>query len=269
MKRCCVPLAFLLGCAPPAEAPEELDELTAFLFEHFLDEDPALLEEGVANLDTWLIDGMDETREGYSVNNLTQDAIDALPNVHAQIDGNLAGAAVGYPSIHSPQKLITTTITTPSTELYPDSYTGFEREYLTDPDCFIADECEQLATTIDNEIDYTLIQVDVMSKVEYRRVAFERGDVIIERTWLIREPVISADWIELDAQFFLWALLPDEDGNARSLQATWFVYTFVGSDVDEDFAVGLVIDSMAGAAEDLDQWIVDEEAGLHEEDTTE
>ncbi|MBM4365501.1 MAG: hypothetical protein FJ102_04750 [Deltaproteobacteria bacterium] len=264
-----LPLFLLVACKPPAEAPEELDELVGFLFEHFEDEDSAELEAGVANLDTWLIDGMDETREGYSVNNVTQEAIDGLENVHAQIDGNLAGAAVGYPSVHSPQMLIETTITTPSTELYPDSYTAFDREYLTDPDCFIDDTCERLDTTIDNDIDYTILQVEVMSQVQYRRVAFERGDVIIERTWLIREPVISVDWLQLDAQLFFWALLPDEDGNARSLQATWFVYTFVDTDIDEDLAVGLVIDSMAGAAENLDQWILDEEAGLHDEDNTE
>ena len=69
----------LLGvaCGPP-EAPETLDDLSSFLFEHVWDEDEAYLEVGIANLSTWLETNFEATHEGYSVQNLSQEAVESL-----------------------------------------------------------------------------------------------------------------------------------------------------------------------------------------------
>ena len=76
----CLPLAAslaLIACGPP-EAPETLDDLSSFLFEHVWDEDEVYLEVGLANLSEWLEDNFEATHEGYEVTNLSQEAVTSL-----------------------------------------------------------------------------------------------------------------------------------------------------------------------------------------------
>ena len=44
-----------VACRPP-EAPETLDDLASYLFEHTWDEDERYLQPGLSNLEAWLED---------------------------------------------------------------------------------------------------------------------------------------------------------------------------------------------------------------------
>ncbi len=68
----------LTGCKRPPEAPQKLEDLCAFLFEHFDDEESGELEQGVANLEVWLDRHFEETLEGYEVESLTQSSVRSL-----------------------------------------------------------------------------------------------------------------------------------------------------------------------------------------------
>ena len=94
-------LTLAVGCKPPPQAPQELEELCAYLFHHMADEpdeDGAMLEfeAGITNLDAWLNKGnnLENTLEGYQITALDSEAVDALGNQSARGVDELIGAAV-------------------------------------------------------------------------------------------------------------------------------------------------------------------------------
>lgn len=247
----------MLGCAEVVDAPTELDELVGFLFEHVTDEDDAALAAGAVNLDTWLIEGIEETAEGYAVNDLSAEALAAV-GYDAIPDDAIDGAAVGHISIHSPNALVETATSVDNPEIYGGDYVEYERTYNTSLNAFL-DKSEG-ETLLDGEISQIakyagLITVESHSQIQYRWVETEIGWVMIERTWLLEPAKIDPeDWVELDAQFFIWAVIPVADGSARTIQATWVAADMI-IDLDENTALNLMIDSMGDAQETLDDYI--------------
>ena len=63
----------LVACGPP-EAPETLDDLSSFLFEHVWDEDEEYLEVGLANLSAWLDDNFEANTDEDALDADTQEA---------------------------------------------------------------------------------------------------------------------------------------------------------------------------------------------------
>ena len=76
-------LSCLSGCTSPPEAPEDLESLLGYIFEHMDDEDPAELIAGLENLHEWMQDdaNLQRSREGLLINNLPETAL-------ATLDGN-------------------------------------------------------------------------------------------------------------------------------------------------------------------------------------
>ena len=72
--RILIPLLFTpaLGCKRLPEAPETLEELTNYLFEHFDDEDTDSLEAGIINVEAWLDVHMEQANEGYKIEDLSE-----------------------------------------------------------------------------------------------------------------------------------------------------------------------------------------------------
>lgn len=242
-----------VGCRPPPDAPQELDELVGYLFEHVDNEDPAYLEVGAANLDAWLAARLDETLEGYAVNDLSDDGVAVLEGEKDLED--LAGAAVGAESHHGVADLgIAITIDDP-TQMYPDTVLGFDRAYHGDVDCFVAGDCNFLEAETHTESAYALgLKVSTHSMVQWRWVETAGGQALIQRTWL-REPAdVSLDFLSVDQQYYVWMFIP-VDGGSRSIQATWVVAGISGGAVPESTALNLVIDSMSNGAADLEAWV--------------
>ena len=61
---------------------------------------------------------------------------------------------------------------------------------------------------------------------------------------------VSLDGLEVDQQYYVWMMLPEGDGS-RSIQSTWIVAKMSGDQLDEDFALRMVINSMSNLATDL------------------
>ena len=61
--------------------------------------------------------------------------------------------------------------------------------------------------------------------------------------------------VSLDAQFFLWATLPVEDGSARGIQCTWVVAEILDGAVSEDTALSLMVSSMSSNQDTLDSYV--------------
>ena len=87
-------LPVFVACGPP-QAPEELDDIMSYLFEHHQERSTAALRQGTENLDAWLLNNQDETWEGFEVSPLSNEAVAALDGTERDLT-NLIGVAVGY-----------------------------------------------------------------------------------------------------------------------------------------------------------------------------
>ena len=73
------------------------------------DEDTTELEAGIANLKIWLETGsnLESTLEGYTVNDLKDESVNALDDVERSIRDSLYGAAVAHSYDHTMVELQT------------------------------------------------------------------------------------------------------------------------------------------------------------------
>jgi hypothetical protein len=242
----------------PAEAPKRLDELAGFLFEHLRDEDPAELEAGTANLLAWLQDHLDETLEGYEVQQLDPDVLNQL-NPRDRSGEEIAGAAVGHRSTFRPRALVEPVVAAPQQEVFPESYDQHQRTFLTDLDCFLERSCDLLFTRNEVEASYALgLKTSTVSRAEYRWVDLPEGPALLHRTWLLEPAEVSLDWIAVNDQIYLGATLPWKRGSLR-LGTTWISAEVLGGAVPEKTALNLMIEAMKTEGEDLDAYLAGED----------
>ena len=243
-----------VGCAAPPDAPDKLEELAAFLFDHTADDDPAELEAGVANLDTWLEANMEEAREGYTVSRLSSKAIEGVGVDPTHSDG-LVGAAVATRLPRGTKAVAKALVKADPTEVYPDTYTVYERDWIEGDDCFVSRDCDLAALRAHTVSAYPMnLEVTSDFKAEYRWVETDGGMALVQRTWLRKPAEVSKDWVAVPAQFFLSVNLPHK-GDTLRLQTTWIAAELGDTPVPEATALNMVIDSMITGDEELAEWV--------------
>ena len=93
-----------LACSGPVKAPEDLEALTTYIYEHMMNPDQRYVQAGAANLKLWLSDRYDEANQGYEVNNLTEEAVLNLglsvPDLFEEQVGVAAAIASNTASLH-------------------------------------------------------------------------------------------------------------------------------------------------------------------------
>jgi hypothetical protein len=250
-----IPLALLaVGCRKVPPAPEELDELCGYLFAHFDDEHPEALEQGMENLDVWLLDNLEETLAGYSVTDLSEETINALDD-RARNPDEMIGAAVGTQSINDTYTLGVTQLMADQEQVFPDSHNEYIRDYITEPDCFVDKKCD--FAEVANQIDDTYPVIgSVISKNhgQYRWVETSKGLAWIQRTWFEIPAEVAADWASIEDQYYLNVVLPQE-GSTLALQSMWVEAYFSSLPIPEDAATNLLISQMQSVYESLDDYI--------------
>jgi len=244
-----------IGCAAPAEAPNELNELTAFIFEHAQDADPALLQEGVANLDTWMSKRLEETKDGYVVNNLTKKSVGELDQCTRDISG-LIGAAVGTTSRHDVDTLTDTQLNVDPMRM-SDAFIAYRRDILfNDEDCFTNGECDALHYDSYSTKKFALgIEVEGVSRVQWRWVDTDEGVAVVQRTWLALPLKATPAWLNVREQFYLNVVMPWRDDRSVRMQAVWAVTEIDDAPVPENMALQLAIKQMQDDATLYDEWL--------------
>jgi hypothetical protein len=246
----------LLGGCRPAEAPATLDELSAYLFAHVADEDDEALVAGTENLRVWMDANLEATLAGYTIDNLDQETVDALPDGLQRDLVDLVGAAVGNDSAMDAEEN-TFAVTWPEQEeIYPDTYVSYDREFTENTrECFLAHDCDWLVSLTESVASYPLnIEMSMGFWAQYRWVPTEQGNALVYRTWLDGPAEISTDLLTVDSQFYLGVILPAGDRSVR-LMATWMVATIASASVPEGLALDMVIDSMVEQAATSDAWL--------------
>ncbi len=247
-------LLFAVGCRQVPPAPEELDELCGYLFAHFDEEHPDALEDGLFNLDSWLMGNLEETLEGYSVTNLSEETVNALDDRARNTDA-MIGAAVGTESVYPPYALGVPQLIENQELLFPDAHEHYERDYLTEPECFADLDCEIAEVSNHIEDDYPIIGSMVIENYgQYRWVETDKGLAWVQRTWLEQPTELEVDWIDIQDQYYLNVLLPYGEGTL-ALQSMWVEAYWDGLPVSENQAQLLLISQMQNVYVQLDDYI--------------
>lgn len=244
----------VVGCRPP-EAPETLDELASFLFEHTWDDDESYLEPGLINLQEWLEDGFAETSKGYEVTNISPEAVASVALEERDLT-DLIGAAVGYDVALPADQVVDLMLFEDPVEMFPGDFDKYEREFLSDSDCFRNYECSTLELYVSVVANYPLsITGTSDTHMQYHWVELETGRAAVQRSWTRWEPDISVDWLRVVQQYYLAVTLPKADGTTRRLEAMWLQAEILNADIPESMALNMTIDTMAKTGEQLEAYV--------------
>ena len=184
------------GCRAPPDAPQNLDDLMSYLFEHTLDDRPDALVAGVENLTTWLESHLEETFDGYRVTNLSPESVAFLDDQERDLEGQI-GAAVGYDVLYPFEQVSSVLVATDPMELYPDVYQAHERTYLSDFDCFVDKSCDSLSFESTTTFNYPLsLEIETTSRTDYRWLELNNDQYAsIQRVWMM-EPAERVNFTE-------------------------------------------------------------------------
>ena len=136
-------LWFVVACAPPPEAPDNLAELCDYLYAHAWDDDPEALQVGAENLSSWLAEAgnLESTIEGYQIDNLRDESVANIDDKERKIEESLVGAAVAYEHKNSIDDIIQVNFVEDWSQVYEGTYEDYERNFTENPSCLIDQDC--------------------------------------------------------------------------------------------------------------------------------
>ena len=188
-------LLLLSACAPLPEAPDELDELSRYLFREWHNEDPRVMQAGLRSVEEALggldLDA-DRITRSFEVPDLDeQDVADIEPpegvELHKMIGVGLGRRTAWEPVWHA--HLATESDQAPA----EPSSTEYERSFVDpeDPSCFPERECDSLITMnriLKSNILYTA-WIDMWKEFRWFDVTDDRGrdtgrDAVVSRVWI-------------------------------------------------------------------------------------
>ena len=248
-------LALVLGACRPPEAPEEYQDLVAFLFEHFEDEDPAELEAGLSNLSGWLKgENLASAEEGMSIASPPKSAIQGLEGHKHSIDG-VEGVSIATESGHKSKVLMESLTQYSFARIMPDVYPVYEREFEEGKGCIVERDCLWAEGTVYSLADWGLLgEVEADRRIQFRWVETEDdGWVFLQRWWLTAPSTGTKLNLVIDDQYYIGANFPMA-GGTRRVHASWLTMQMSTGDASKT-AANQLIKNWKKDAEDLDLWI--------------
>ncbi len=251
-----------IGCTPPPDAPADLENLSEYIFAHMGDEDTAELEAGLINLRTWLETGtnLESTQEGYTVNDLKDESVNALDDVERSIRDSLYGAALAHKYDHSMKELKQTMFVDDWSAVSEGTYDCYERIYedSSQPACIVDGSCDQLSYVTDSVSSWAgAVDVTSISLGEVREITIDGESMILQRTWLegpSETSGILGDQVELYAQYFVNIMIPGSESGILRTTATWMDVQ-VGDIDNLDLVKNQIVSTMKGQNEIVTDWI--------------
>lgn len=243
--------ALLSACKAPDPAPQRFEELLGWMFSHAGDDDDDAMQEGVSSAESWMDQHFDESLEGYVVDPLTVDELDAVDAGDRDRSG-LHGVAVGYPYVATAEDVAFTQVERRQNSM---ADTGDEEDVSLvdgDPDCYADGSCDRVTYDVDQVTDLGFgIQLETWMRYQYRRMPTDQGLALFVRAWTTQTPQINTDLFSVLQTYQMWMLLP-EDGTWRSLQGEWVDARVGDSGLDVDFVMKMWIKGLIDAEASLD-----------------
>ena len=219
--RISIPLVSLLmlsvACKPPAEAPEDLGQLSLFMFENFDSEDVESLDVATLNLEGYL-NSLDLTAK-------INDRAVTLPKLTAENLGTVAATDGADLSLQVPVGVSAESRHDFATNLDLLKETNYicidsdtskfsERTFLTDLDCFMNGECETLETSQWVRKENPLGKVWFQLFRTYRRLTLEDGrEVMHARTHMEKSFATDGGNGSWDQNYAYEAWIPTAEGD--------------------------------------------------------
>ena len=247
----------LVGCKPTPEAPKTLDELASYFFEHFLDEDVADIEAGLANLDAWLTDNAEMAYEGYRINDLKQEIVEGLDIEY--IEEGVAGAAVGYEIAYPVDDVVAVMMLGRADPDDEPSGEVYSREYIEgDRNCMVTEACDLLDYTT-HAVDFFPMGLEIESRshTQHRRITTEAGDAFLQRSWMTEPASANYEWLQLDQQFWISTLTPWKKNKSRRMEAGWVVLRLSDMPIPEEMALDITINELRANGEYYEDYIAE------------
>ncbi|HCP47273.1 MAG TPA: hypothetical protein DIU15_14625 [Deltaproteobacteria bacterium] len=219
----------LAGCAqPPPEAPTELGDLTLYLFSNFEADEEVLLA-GVSNLGAFLDQGVwddfipGSSREGreWTPPTLTSDHFGGIPETEGVEPDEQLPVAVASWSDHAPEARAELVALRDQTPVEAPSSASYDRDFLTDIDCFTDLSCRFVRTTNVIHRDQLVLDVVYEAYKDFQWVGMPDGQqALLARSWTTEVFPEDDGQDSLDQSYNLEVWLP-RPGGALGLNVVW------------------------------------------------
>jgi hypothetical protein len=250
-----VVLALLLapGCKV-VDAPDTLEDVVVYGFEHYDEEDPEYLVATHVEMEPLVEANLEALDEGYRVSNLTSEHLEAAGIEDAEV-AEIIGAMGVADYTHGLDDVIAIVTHEHKDELF-DNFLAYEVTDGTDRDCFLSRECLTLEQDVTETTEIALLGEATRSfHLSFRWVELEDG------TWVVFNQSLCPDEIEFSTniariyqQYAFVAIYPNGD-TARRVESFWVDAEVIGMDVPDTFAVDNAVGQMKSTAEKVDEAI--------------
>ena len=224
------------------------------MYVHMEDEDDEALLVGMTNVFAFVETNQEALEEGYDIAPL---AVETIESIGQSIDfrDQTYGVSLAYEIPHPVDKIAECYATVNLVDIYPDTYLSYEREFLTDQDCFLTQQCNlvQYRSIIQTALPFNAT-VTTHNMVEIRWFQTERGTAFIQRSWMEGKAESSVDWADLLAQNYIEVSWSTEAGS-QSLAASWAALQLGDIPVPEDTAKSLALGSIRDSRETLTNYL--------------
>lgn len=266
-------LSFVLllsACAaPPAEVPDtvgelnlDLGELSLWLFANLNDENADQLGVGARDLRAILLENEDAL-DNYDDREDRTWGLPILDGDNLNVD-QWAGAdpslqlpvGVGYRSRHTMEDHGRALALEDQTPVDTESSASYDREFLTDVECFVAGDCDTLQVRETIHRQNALLDLVYVQEKEFRRVPMyeEAGHMIWSRSWTTqqyREEAPNSDTID---QWTGMAVNLSNGEQTLRYNALWGSSNLA---LQDSFLISQVADGMEEAFVATDAWLDD------------
>jgi hypothetical protein len=248
-----IPVLLLLGCPPPVQAPENIEDMMNFGFIYF-DDKPTYIHSLNDNLMPFLRENADQAADGWSVHSLSTEDLEAA-GVEDKDVSNIIGAAA-MATYHLDLDTTARGVTWPDKTETIDTVLEFRvLEESEDRACFLSKECTRYDVVAEQRTQLPLSIVATQTyTTQYRWIlSYENLEILLIRGLTPDGIAFDSDIIEV-LQQYSFAVIFQEGKVTRRMEAFWVDGRLLGSSVQEGYAVNQAINTMhrnAGQIEDF------------------
>ncbi len=251
-------LVLTIACKPPPEAPEEVGELSRFLFSEFYGEDESL-QSGAEGMRDYLLSV--DLEAGLRDRELT------IPSLRVIDVGDITlpdgfdpetqvSVAISGLSQHDLATAIEIVLEPNQVCIESDTTKYYTRTYTTDTACFGDGSCVELTSTNEVRKENFLANIWYDLDKEFRVVTLEDGtDVLLARSWISGDALTDNGngSIEQSLTVEAWIPHPDDPTITMRYSAMWSSVDLSG--VGDDLWANLVTSGLDEGFENSDTFI--------------
>ncbi|MEE2829804.1 MAG: hypothetical protein VX498_11505 [Myxococcota bacterium] len=223
---CALVVLLLFGCkAPPPEAPTDLGELAVYLYREFDNPEPAAMAAGLRNLDEflgaleWTELDSSSSREGreWQLPVLAPEDRADLPEIEGASAEDQLVVGVASRSVFGVSEHLPLVGMADQTPIEAASSASYDRDFLSELDCFVEGNCDQLRTLNTVHRDQLLLDIVYESFKDFRRFEADAdaGTVLVARSWTEDRFFGESGQNSIDQSYSLEVWLPRDEGALR------------------------------------------------------